>query len=370
MKRSVIKRRKRVALANGGSVNGVVAGNGNVHSGINGEGRANAHGHHHRGHTSDNEAHVTSRREDKLQGPPTPSSSGGSDRDYPTSEEEELPQVRRAPKRKLNFDERAIPKRHCNERSVPAIEDYIVAKKTGSEWNVHETRRSLSPVEPNPTQLPQVQIHRNGNNGRYMGTPDCPLPSVFNNGGANSVENCPQSISGSTSPTIYASSPVHPSAIAMSSQPTSSSINALLNPASPSPQLPPISSVGLPSSAVRSGNHNVSPSAQGSTVDPNIASVLQAHRQELQREVSHLSMLLNRTNAIIDGLDRAMASVNPNGSANTNDKHASGNAPLPSLAMSADANTSVGLTNMLYGQTSGLPTPPINVSNALQYCRN
>lgn len=316
MKRSVIKRRKRVALANG-SVNSVVAGNGNVHTGINGGNGTNSRGHHHHrmsGHASDNESHVTSHREEVIQHPPTPSSSG-SDRDYSTSEEDEVP-VRRAPKRKNVFDECHVPKRHCNERAVPAIEDYIAPKKNGGDLYMHasdeDRRRCLSPVEPNVNQqIPQVQIHRGG---RYMGTPDCPLQSVFNSGNGNGVEsaNCSPLHSGSTSPINYASSPVHTPGIIMPSPPSSASINSLLNP-SPSPQLPPISSVGLPSGVC---SLNAGQSNPPASVDHNITSVLQAHRQELQREVSHLSMLLNRTTAIIDGLDRAMASVNPNVSAN------------------------------------------------------
>jgi len=306
MKRSVIKRRKRVALANG-SVNGVVAGNGNVHSGINGTSARGHHQHRMTGHASDNETRVSSRHEEVIQHPPTPSSSG-SDRDYSTSEEDELP-VRRAPKRKNVFDECLVPKRHCNERAVPAIEDYIAPKKNGGDLYGHasdeDRRRCLSPVEPNV-----VQIHRGGNSGGYMGTPDCPLPSVFNNG--NESANCSPLHSGSTSPIIYAQSPVHTPVITMPSPPSSSSssINALLNPASPSPQLPPISSVGFGIRSLNTGQSN--PSSAAASVDQNITSVLQAHRQELQREVSHLSMLLNRTTAILDGLDRAMASVNSN----------------------------------------------------------
>ena len=200
-------------------------------------------------------------------------------------------------------------KRRCsNARQVPPIEDYI--KRNSHQegmWNNpghydDERRRSLSPVEPTLNSgLPQVHIHQNNtgtyNNGRLMGTPSIPLPSVFSGQYNDSHNN-----SGSTS------------------QGSSSSISALLNPSSPTgpPQLPPISSVSTMSPLGYSSQQHLPTAA---VTDPSITQqVLQAHRQELQREVSHLSMLLNRTTAILVGLDHAMASNYNNGSSQDNNK--------------------------------------------------
>jgi hypothetical protein len=145
-----------------------------------------------------------------------------------------------------------------------------------------------------------------------MGTPTVPLPSVF------SSSNAGQYNDGAASPSHSGSAPGTP--------PPISSIPPLLNPSQPSSKhtLPPLSSVGV--SAHASQNHSFTGamghhqsqahSGADGRADNNITSVLQAHRQELQREVSHLTMLLNRTNAILSHVDQAMASVAQNGSGN------------------------------------------------------
>jgi len=149
---------------------------------------------------------------------------------------------------------------------------------------------------------------------------------------------------------------------------SSSPISALLNPTSPTtsaPQLPPISSIPPPPS----GHH----AAQGypapaSMADPNITQqLLQAHRQELQREVSHLSMLLNRTTAILVGLDQAM---NANESS-TPPPNGPSSLSLPPLA--SDANTTSALASLFalqnnngnhytahHQQQSGMSTSPVS----------
>jgi len=331
MKRSVIKRRKRVALATSPSPS------------------------HNQSGGSDNE---TQSRKGRVNHPPTPASTSGSERgEYISSDDDicSVEEINARRKRKADSEDSRIittatSKRRCgNSRQVPPIEDYISSSKRSSfhhveGWNPNNNyddnhrRRSLTPVEPSlNSNLPQVHIHQNNTgsyNGRLMGTPSVPLPSVFHNDGS--------------------SSPNQPS----------SSISALLNPSSPTtvpPQLPPISSIppsvgntnlGLPL-PLNNGSHHpqTAPLPNTAVTDPNITQqVLQAHRQELQREVSHLSMLLNRTTAILVGLDQAMAS---NAAARNIDNGGS----LPSMNYGSSPD------NTLYnGQKSysGLPSPPVN----------
>jgi hypothetical protein len=207
-----------------------------------------------------------------------------------------------------------------------------------------DRRRSLTPVEPT---LPQVHIHQSNTayNSRLMGTPSVPLlPPVFHN---NDGDHCPVNFAQSSSSTG-----------------SSSSISALLNPSSPTtapPQLPPISSIP-PSVCNVTPNTppphlplpmNNGPPLSAAVNDPNITQqVLQAHRQELQREVSHLSMLLNRTTAILVGLDQAMAS-NANAAARAVNTD---NSSLPSMNYGSPPDT------LYNGQKSytGLPSPPVN----------
>jgi len=319
MKRSVIKRRKRVTLATSPPPQT-----------------------HHQSGGSDNE-HQS--RKGRVHHPPTPASTSGSERGYVSSDDDISVEEFNA-NRKRKADEAIVSnKRRCgNGRHVPPIEDYISSKRTshhhGEMWNSNngydDRRRSLTPVEPT---LPQVHIHQSNTayNSRLMGTPSVPLlPSVFhNNDGANSPNHCPVGFASSTT------------------SGSSSSISALLNPSSPTtapPQLPPISSIPPNIMTPSTPPHLPLPMNNGPAVnDPNITQqVLQAHRQELQREVSHLSMLLNRTTAILVGLDQAMAS-------NAAARAVTDNSSLPSM--------NYGSTEGLYnGQKSytGLPTPPVN----------
>jgi hypothetical protein len=203
---------------------------------------------------------------------------------------------------------------------MPAIEDYIRPKcNTPGHWHTptsqHDGERhnSLSPVEP---ALPQVEIHQY--RGHSMGTPTVPLTSVF------SSSNAGQYSDGAASPSHSGSAPSTP--------PPISNIPPLLHAVQPNSkrttQLPPLSSVGVSAhtgqnhsftGAMALPGHHQSQAHSGTDgrADNNIASVLQAHRQELQREVSHLTMLLNRTNAILSHVDQAMASCVQNGSGNT-----------------------------------------------------
>ncbi|CAG8709750.1 40657_t:CDS:2 [Gigaspora margarita] len=308
MKRSVIKRRKRVALATSPPPPASQSGG------------------------SDNE-HPS--RKSRIHHPPTPASTSGSERGYISSEDEisidDLPLSNR--KRKVD-DSSISNKRRCspNGRQVPPIEDYVCNKLGNTMWD-DRRKRSLSPVEP--IMANQVHIHQNNfnNNTRIMGTPSVPLPSVFP----------AQYNDGSSSP----------------SQNSSSSISALLNPTTPTssshPQLPPLSSI--PSSNMVSSN---SPSHLGlpvpansptsphqpqsnSVSDRNSIQLLQAHRQELQREVSHLSMLLNKTTAILVDLDKAISSNNSS----------LPNTPFGSPDRSSGNNYGNGHTMHL-----GMPTPP------------
>jgi len=329
MKRSVIKRRKRVALATSPSPP------------------------HNQSGGSDNE-HQS--RKSRIHHPPTPASTSGSERGYVSSDDDvcSVEEINASRKRKADDDDgRVISKRRCGRQVAPPIEDYISSKRNSHHhvegmWNNYDDdrRRSLTPVEPSlNSSLPQVHIHQNSSrayNGHLMGTPTIPLTSVFhNNDGATSQSLCPVNFS--------------------STGPSSSSISALLNPSSPTtapPQLPPISSVGNTSShlglplPLNNGSHHqqTAPLSSAAVTDPNITQqVLQAHRQELQREVSHLSMLLNRTTAILVGLDQAMAS---NAAARNIDNGGS----LPSMNYGSSDNA------LYNGQKSytGLPSPPVN----------
>jgi len=325
MKRSVIKRRKRVALATSPPPQT-----------------------HHQSGGSDNEHNS---RKGRVHHPPTPSSTSGSERGY-VSSDDDVSVEDLSSNRKRKADESIVSnKRRCGNSRVPPIEDYISSKRTnnhGEMWNSNngydDRRRSLTPVEP---VLPQVHIHQNNTayNGRLMGTPSVPLlPSVFhNNDGANSPNHCPVNFA----PSAPSPGP-------------SSSISALLNPSSPTtapPQLPPISSSIPPNIMTPNAPPhlplpmNNGPPMTSAVNDPNITQqVLQAHRQELQREVSHLSMLLNRTTAILVGLDQAMASNAAARAVNTD------NSSLPPLNY---GSTEGAIYN---GQKSysGLPTPPVN----------
>ncbi|CAG8603081.1 4252_t:CDS:2, partial [Paraglomus brasilianum] len=80
-----------------------------------------------RRHASDNESHVALCHEEVIQHRPIR---------LQAAPVYELP-VRRPSKHKNVFDEYFIPKRHCNEPAVTAIEDYIAFKKNGEDLYVH-----------------------------------------------------------------------------------------------------------------------------------------------------------------------------------------------------------------------------------------
>ncbi|CAI2164815.1 303_t:CDS:2 [Funneliformis geosporum] len=331
MKRSVIKRRKRVALATTPPPQT-----------------------HHQSGGSDNE-HQS--RKGRVHNPPTPPSTSGSERGYVSSDDDICSIEDLNVGRKRKADESIVTnKRRCgNARQVPLIEDYIKRNSHNNEgmWNnpgqesYDERRRSLSPVEPTLNSgLPQVHIHQNNNTGafnsRLMGTPSVPLPSVFS-GQYNENNNVsPQGSSGSISSLLNPSSPTGPTQL----PPIISSVGSMVAQSAPST----ISSHSSFSNNVPS--HQPLPTA--AVADPSITQqVLQAHRQELQREVSHLSMLLNRTTAILVGLDQAMASNAATRAVNVE----SGNSNLlPSMNYGSAPENNKGCA--LYNV--GLPSPPVN----------
>lgn len=151
---------------------------------------------------------------------------------------------------------------------------------------------------------------------------------------------------------------------------SSSPISALLNPTSPTtsaPQLPPISSIPPPPSGHHVAQGYPAPLPTTSMPDPNITQqLLQAHRQELQREVSHLSMLLNRTTAILVGLDQAM-----NGNESSTPPP-NGPSPLSLPPLASDANTTSALASLFannnghyaahHQQQGGMSTSPVQQS--------
>lgn len=228
-------------------------------------------------------------------------------------------------------------KRQCgNMRQVPAIEDYSPSKQHDSSqcggepiWNhnnnhLAERRRSLPSVEPalSSSPLPQVQIHGNNSplsGGRLMGTPTIPLPSGFS--GSTGFQS-------SHSPNIRSSS-------------QASTISALLNPSSPicssPPQLPPITMTSAMDHSISLHDH-IHQTSQP-TVEPLATQqILHAHRQALQREVSHLSMLLKRTTAILVDLDQAMNANDANSKSSPSTPPALSPNQLPPMCLANDVN--------------------------------
>ncbi|CAG8493737.1 4372_t:CDS:2 [Ambispora leptoticha] len=329
MKRSVIKRRKRVALAAAASP---------------------PTSHRHTNREADN-------RKNRIQHPPTPSSTSGSERGYFSSEDDDCsidgnPLVTIGQKRKCSLNV-SSSKRQCgNDRQVPAIEDYILPRRISiashgdnGMWNngLDERRRSLSPVE---TSL--VQIHPNSG-GRGMGTSNAPFSPVYsgfqssqrsNNNNDSSASNHGNDNSNSSNP-----------------HPPSSSISALLNPTSPSinknvnTQLPPITTIPPP--VMNTQVPQISTLLQQPAQRPHIPpadtltrEVLQAHRQELQREVSHLSMLLSRTTAILCGLDQTL------GSESAPHNPPSHEHPISTVGLASEANSTSALASLFALQSN------------------
>ncbi|KAF9908306.1 putative electron transfer flavoprotein subunit [Linnemannia zychae] len=102
---------------------------------------------------------------------------------------------------------------------------------------------------------------------------------------------------------------------------------------------------GAPASSVGSGNTGL----------PN-TEVLQQTREDLQREVSHLSMLLGRAAAVLNGLDQALgpnanSSSNSGGDAKTNPLAAI--AALGASGLAADLKTSSALASLMALSASG-----------------
>ncbi|CAG8509927.1 6661_t:CDS:1 [Cetraspora pellucida] len=294
MKRSVIKRRKRVALATSPPPPTNQSGG------------------------SDNE-HSSSRKS-RIHHPPTPASTSGSERGYISSDDETTIDDFSLSNRKRKVDDHSISnKRRCNSnniRQVPPIEDYVCNKLSGAMWD-DRRRESLTPVEP--ILQNQVHIHQNNvafNNNRTMGTPSVPLPSVF--------------------PSQYndgSSSPSHNSSISSLLNPSTSASNGL-------PQLPPLSSIpsNIPSANMVSSSppHMSGLPISNHQPQSKITQQLLNHRHELQSEVSRLNMLLSKTTAILVDLDKAIV----NGSIP--------NTPYGSPDKSLANN----------GNNYGMPTPP------------
>jgi CRISPR-associated Cas5-like protein len=354
MKRSVIKRRKRVALASSPPPTS-----------------------HHR-HTN---REVDNQRKNRIQHPPTPSSTSGSEPGYFSSEEDDCSSdgTRLGQKRKYSMTATSSKRQCGNDRQVPAIEDYITPKQhinpphgDNGMWNTHvidERRRSLSPVE----SLSQVQIHANLNSGgRIMRTPSIHFPPVYsaNNNNFQSSQYNSNNNDGSASPNHGSSSNNNSHYAAPSSQ--INSISALLNPTSPSinknvtTQLPPITSIPSPimNTSVAQNNMPIGnllqqpaqrPHIPPNNSDPNITrEVLQAHRQELQREVSHLSMLLSRTTAILCGLDQTLSSNAGSESGPHNPTSNSGHdQQMSTVGLASEANSTSALASLFVNQYAG-----------------
>ncbi|CAG8463154.1 9965_t:CDS:2 [Ambispora gerdemannii] len=361
MKRSVIKRRKRVALASSPPPTS-----------------------HHR-HTN---REVDNHRKNRIQHPPTPSSTSGSEPGYFSSEEDDCSSdgTQLGQKRKYSMTGTSSKRLCGNDRQVPAIEDYITPKQhvnpphgDNGMWNTHvidERRRSLSPVE----SLSQVQIHANLNSGgRIMRTPSIPFPPVYstnNNNFQSTQDNNFQSTQYNSNNNDGSASPNHGSSSNNShyTAPSSqiSSISALLNPTSPpinknvTTHLPPITSIPSPvmNTSVAQNNMPIGnllqqptqrPHIPPNNSDPNITrEVLQAHRQELQREVSHLSMLLSRTTAILCGLDQTLGSNVGSESAPHNPPSNSGHdQPISTVGLASEANSTSALASLFVNQYAG-----------------
>ncbi|KAF9119906.1 putative electron transfer flavoprotein subunit [Mortierella sp. 14UC] len=123
---------------------------------------------------------------------------------------------------------------------------------------------------------------------------------------------------------------------------------------SPPPRLPPASSSsasapaapGAPASSIGSGNAGGLPNPE----------VLQQTREDLQREVSHLSMLLGRAAAVLNGLDQALG---PNSNSSNNNGGDAKTNPLAAIAalgasgLAADPKTSSALASLMALSASG-----------------
>ncbi|CAH1761818.1 17520_t:CDS:2 [Entrophospora sp. SA101] len=296
MKKIIIKRRKRVPLHNKSldSYN-------HHHHHHHPQQKSNSSNierrhHHHQTHKSSclnkndgNNNHHHPHHQFTYNSPPTPSSTSSAS-GYNSSEDDDTSldgfSNNFDRKRKVE-DPNNSSKRPCYDDREHAIEDFIVSKpqyQLESAWNFEDNSRRSS-----LNNEPQVQIHQinnnNNSNSRLMGTPNYPLPSIYSNHHHYNNNNNNVNNNNESSIQRFGSSP----------PPPQSSISALLNypSAETSPKLPPISTVVSGSS----GNNNI---VYLNNAHPH------THRQELERKVAHLSMLLNKTTAILIDLDQAI----------------------------------------------------------------
>lgn len=269
-------------------------------------------------------------------------------------------------------------KRHCNSERVPPIEDYIIFPgrrqqqhhhdlQSDLAWNNNcgnESRRSSLTFEA------QVHIYPNnsdsgstsGINNHLIETPSFPLPPVYSNNHYKSNNNNKDS----STQNFISSSP--------------SSISALLNPPTTT-NLPPISSIpsiindnNINNIGYNSHHHHHNLNHHQNAVnnnnnsnDPNTTQQILQVRQELQREVAHLNMLLNKSTAILINLDQAIGNNNSNVVGN--------GGSLPSLNYAHIKNSvNNGVINDHYPNNNnndsnmsssshiqyGLPSPPAN----------
>ncbi|KAF9190878.1 putative electron transfer flavoprotein subunit [Haplosporangium sp. Z 11] len=87
--------------------------------------------------------------------------------------------------------------------------------------------------------------------------------------------------------------------------------------------------------------------AVGNSLASNV--MLQQTREDLQREVSHLSMLLGRAAAVLNGLDQALGPSNASGTPN----EPAASAPGALAALANDIKTNSALANLMSLSTSG-----------------
>ncbi|RUS15824.1 hypothetical protein BC937DRAFT_91958, partial [Endogone sp. FLAS-F59071] len=239
MKRSVIKRRKRVALA------------------------SSPQPHHHHHHIAPSVGGEDGDISDHTPGLSSGETGSG------TEEEDSAPILR---KRKAgNEPVRNLKRIDIGSRPVPAIEDYIIPKR-GGVVQIHNHHRPSS-------------VYHNGTPYQRPVSPVSSEPSVH----------------------VTTSAPYSSHGISALLNPTTSSTTS-----SVTTQLPPMSlpQVSSPPSYPQPGPTHYPQSSQAADLAAvRTQQVLAAHRQELQREVTNLSVLLTRTAAMLSNLDHAMAAT-------------------------------------------------------------
>ncbi|ORX90202.1 hypothetical protein K493DRAFT_266113 [Basidiobolus meristosporus CBS 931.73] len=121
-----------------------------------------------------------------------------------------------------------------------------------------------------------------------------------------SMSSMPTSVSNPMS--YHTQGYAHPTVQAPAVQPTQQPIRYSPN---PQPASAEYYSTGPSSTPIRQPTSIDQAQAQGASGSNITKEDLEAHRMELQREVSHLSLLLSRTTAILAGLDQAVTSKEP-----------------------------------------------------------